>query len=461
MRTSHFLKSLPTALAILAIAGVLFLAQPAQAAYSLFEGFESTAWPVAPWITQSGSGGATSTAAVHDGARGWINTGGGWYRSTSGPSVGAPTQKLRWWTRKTTNNARSYLCWGASAAGTQCVVFAPNTNTLLLQRNPGFGFIDVASIPFPTSFNTWYRIEAQFNSNTSVTARAFASDGVTLLAQVTGTFPAFSPGGVAIRMFGTHQADTIEFDSGCEIGVSSLTPTSGVTNPTDCCRTETFNVALTGTLPISYTISIVPPAGGSATPVPGGTTSTGSISFTSTLCAGTNVPPAGKSFAVTINASNTVCSASLSPSYVLRDTTPPSFASGGSPLFCVWPPNHNWMSANMGTGPGQVDPSGRATDNCTVSSSMAYSLAAPISDEPANGTGDGDTDVDTGVSPDGRTIFFRAERSGGGDGREYAVQGRATDAAGNSSTGTIGSIEVPHDSSEDKNCVNSTKLGDK
>ena len=44
-------------------------------AATLVEDFESTTWPVSPWVAASGGGGSTSTAAAHDGSRGFIDSG--------------------------------------------------------------------------------------------------------------------------------------------------------------------------------------------------------------------------------------------------------------------------------------------------------------------------------------------------------------------------------------------------
>jgi hypothetical protein len=73
--------------------------------------------------------------------------------------------------------------------------------------------------------------------------------------------------------------------------------------------------------------------------------------------------------------------------------------------------------------------------------------ASAASDEPDDGTGDGDTandiqnlsvDEDTGVV----TVDLRAERSGSGDGRTYTVTIQATDGSGNVATETC-EVNVP------------------
>ena len=69
------------------------------------------------------------------------------------------------------------------------------------------------------------------------------------------------------------------------------------------------------------------------------------------------------------------------------------------------------------------------------------------SNEPLNGTGDGDTAPDWEITDNGDGTFdvaVRAERAGDGDGRTYTITVTATDAFGNSATET-GAVSVPHD----------------
>ena len=65
------------------------------------------------------------------------------------------------------------------------------------------------------------------------------------------------------------------------------------------------------------------------------------------------------------------------------------------------------------------------------------------SNEPVNGTGDGDTAPDWVITGN-LTVDLRAERSGTGSGRVYTITVRCTDASGNSSTKTV-TVTVPHD----------------
>lgn len=96
----------------------------------------------------------------------------------------------------------------------------------------------------------------------------------------------------------------------------------------------------------------------------------------------------------------------------------------------LWPPKHNLVSASVDY---------TIEDNCgpvTVTLSVA-------SNEPVNGTGDGDTAPDWQVVSD-HVVRLRAERAGTGTGRIYTITITATDSAGHSSSADV-TVTVPHD----------------
>ena len=89
----------------------------------------------------------------------------------------------------------------------------------------------------------------------------------------------------------------------------------------------------------------------------------------------------------------------------------------------IWPPNHKMRNVTMDY---------TSTDNCPGPISCQITVT---SDEPANGTGDGDTGPDSDVLND-HHLKLRAERSGSGDGRVYTLKVTCTDAHGNTASGT-------------------------
>jgi hypothetical protein len=79
-----------------------------------------------------------------------------------------------------------------------------------------------------------------------------------------------------------------------------------------------------------------------------------------------------------------------------------------------------------------VDVDYTSTDNCPGPITCSITVT---SDEPENGTGDGDLAPDWDILND-HHIKLRAERAGNGDGRIYSVKVNCTDAHGNTASGT-------------------------
>lgn len=169
----------------------------------VIDAFDVTTWPRSPWVSVAG-GGASSTACAHDGSRGLQDP--GWHYRTD-VTVGAAGDRLSAWVRFT-GSGRVYLGFGASASGAWSLVAAPNTSGLIFQRNASWAYADLATTSFSWSLNTWYRVEVQFNSATSVTGRVYDAAG-SQRASVTTTLSGFTRGGVALRAFGGSCVDTL------------------------------------------------------------------------------------------------------------------------------------------------------------------------------------------------------------------------------------------------------------
>lgn len=127
----------------------------------------------------------------------------------------------------------------------------------------------------------------------------------------------------------------------------------------------------------------------------------------------------------------------------VTDQPPVCDATAVAPL--VWPPNHKLVEIPI---IGVTDPDG---DQVTIQ------ITGIRQDEPTNTQGDGNTDVDGFISPDGRTAYVRSERAGTpqlpGDGRVYEILYTAT-ANGLSCTGMV-SVGVPHDQSKPVKAIRS------
>ena len=113
------------------------------------------------------------------------------------------------------------------------------------------------------------------------------------------------------------------------------------------------------------------------------------------------------------------------------DATPPQLTVTASET-SLWPANHKYVT---------VSATVAGTDNADPA--PQWQLVSVTSNEPDNGLGDGDTPEDI-VIVDDNTFKLRAERSGTGEGRVYTITYLATDACGNTSTGTA-IVTVPRD----------------
>jgi hypothetical protein len=124
----------------------------------------------------------------------------------------------------------------------------------------------------------------------------------------------------------------------------------------------------------------------------------------------------------------------------VADTTPPTLSLIPDPAV-LWPPNHKLREIELVV---------LANDLCDPDPD--FTLTSVSSNEPDNGTGDGDTTGDiqgADVGTDDDVFLLRAERAGPGSGRVYTVIGNVTDESGNSTNG-VTQIVVPHDQGNGK-----------
>lgn len=117
-------------------------------------------------------------------------------------------------------------------------------------------------------------------------------------------------------------------------------------------------------------------------------------------------------------------SLTLSAVGVLADTTPPVITSLSTSPANLWPANHKMVAVTV-TATAE-DAGGPVTTR----------ILSVTSNEPDNGQGDGNT-ADDIVITGPMTVNLRAERSGKGSGRVYAITVEGEDAAGNTSTGVV------------------------
>ncbi|MGK0189660.1 MAG: hypothetical protein ACI9R3_005477 [Verrucomicrobiales bacterium] len=113
----------------------------------------------------------------------------------------------------------------------------------------------------------------------------------------------------------------------------------------------------------------------------------------------------------------------------VQNANDPPLADAAEPTTALlWPPNHGLVAIGI---IGVTDP-----DN----SDITITVDSVFQDEPTNGQGDGDTEIDAIINGDG-TVLIRAERSGNGDGRVYHIHFTASDFEG-SASGVV-TVSVP------------------
>ena len=116
----------------------------------------------------------------------------------------------------------------------------------------------------------------------------------------------------------------------------------------------------------------------------------------------------------------------------VNDTEGPVISGESASPSTLWPPNHKMRNVT-------VDYS--ASDICTAAGAINCTIFSITSNEPVNGTDDGDTAPDWEIV-NNHLVRLRAERSGIGTGRIYTVTIRCTDAAGNHTFKNV-TVNVP------------------
>ncbi len=241
---------------------------------------------------------------------------------------------------------------------------------------------------------------------------------------------------------GANLVTTMSASSGTVLSGHSVSYVITLTNkgPLDAA-----SVALTDTLPAGTTFqSLAMPSGWNCTtPAMGGT---GQVSctaptlrngaaeqFTLTLvlaCAtldGTAIVNTATATSSTLNPNpNPANSASVT----ITASDPPPVVSGlaiSQPV--LWPPNHQMVPETLSYSVGTT---------CDPNPALAVSV---VSNQPINGTGDGDTAPDW-IIIDSHDLQLRAERAATLGARVYTVTVSATDSAGASSNSSV-SVNVP------------------
>ena len=172
---------------------------------TVIEGFEnSEMWNIADGFAPTA---VLATYAAHDGNYGLDQyNGNDWiYRTDTGAQLHAGDTVSVWLQFSDSADGRAYFGFGASAAGALSLVAAPNTNQLILQSNVGFGYTNLAAVNQKFVANQWYRLEVDWSTSGAIVGKLFASDGATLLNQVSASTTAIKSGGIAFRATGSDK----------------------------------------------------------------------------------------------------------------------------------------------------------------------------------------------------------------------------------------------------------------
>ncbi|MBT5471633.1 MAG: hypothetical protein HOK41_13605 [Nitrospina sp.] len=308
---------------------------------------------------------------------------------------------------------------GASATGANPTVnLAPGTHNITLIVNDGTvdSAADTVQIIVqdtiaPAITTTDRTVEATgATTPVDVSGDASATDAVTLAPVLTNN----STGSFTI---GSHTVIWTACDAVPNCSEATQTVTVVDTTP-PAITTQNLTVEATGTLTAVDIASV--------------TDATDAVGVVSLTNNNAGPYPVG-STTVTWTACDAVPNCSeVTQIVTVLDTTPPEI-SNACLTDKLWPPNHKMVLVSTGSVSDIADPD------------ATFSIAV-TSNQPINGTGDGNTDPDWEVdsSSSDYEVSLRAERAGNIGQRDYTITVTATDASDNTSTATC-SASVPHD----------------
>ena len=251
--------------------------------------------------------------------------------------------------------------------------------------------------------------------------------------------------GEATSPGGAHVVYTVTADQGATV---SCNPASGALFPLGTTTVNCTATNLAGTTTGSFTITIVdttPPTLVLPHPVAEATGPTGAVvNYVATatdlvditdpvVC----VPLSGSTFplgSTLVQCTSTDAhgnTAHGSFTVIVQDTTPPVVTHISASPSSLWPPNHQMVQVNISvTAFDLVDPN------------PTSHIVSVASNQPINGTGDGDTSPDWEILGP-LSLNLRAERAGD-SGRIYTVTVQTSDFSGNAVTTPVMVIVVPN-----------------
>jgi hypothetical protein len=246
---------------------------------------------------------------------------------------------------------------------------------------------------------------------------------LTVPADITVVSPDDNPVTVSYTVTATNDATVECLPSGNTFAVGTTTVTCTATNFTGS-DTKSFHIIVTSgatpeiTVPADITAQATSAAGATVTFV---VTATNGATIVCT-------PASGSTFALgqtTVSCTATNAGGSDTGTFhvTVIDSIPPQILTVTANPGTLWPPNHKMVNVTVTV--SAVD---------TVDPTPVSQIISVTSNQPINGTGDGDTSPDWLITGP-LTVQLRSERSQGQD-RTYTITVKTVDDAGNFSTAT-------------------------
>ena len=369
----------------------------------------------------------TATDAAGNTATGSFNV---TVRDTAGPSLTLPADV----TVEATGPGGAAATFEASA-----------TDAVSGQLPVSFSVPSGSTFPVGTTAVTVTSVDGAGNTASgtfNVTVRDTTRPALTLPENL--SLEATGPQG-AVATFAASAADTVSGNlpvsfsapSGGTFPVGTTTVTATATDAAGNTATGTFTVTVrdttapTLTLPADATLEATGPDG-----APAAYTALASDIVSGQLPVSFSVAP-GSTFplgATTVTATTTDAAGNtVTGTFVVNvvDTTAPAFQSLTASPDRLLQVNHKLVPVTLSVGVADL-----------VSPALVTRIVSVTSNEPVDGTGDGNTAPDWEVTGD-LTLNLRAERSGMGEGRVYTITVESRDAAGNASRANV-TVAVPH-----------------
>lgn len=173
----------------------------------IIEDFETdSVWVWKPWINITKTISLKTRSSAHSGMFG-LNCQSDGYIIRTDKEIGMPGQAISWWVRFQ-SSTRANCGFGLNSFGKRYFLCVdPSTNTLHFANSPDYTNPLLKVINQKYKLNVWYRVEITFNTQTNVTGKLYASNGITLLNSITLEIPDLLPGGLVFRGLALHVDD--------------------------------------------------------------------------------------------------------------------------------------------------------------------------------------------------------------------------------------------------------------